>query len=71
MEKNETQISGFAVAKKAPSPWKVFFKKKKILPAYLCRYDLQNSVGKFLKNKWVSRYLCSGDFNVPKNCSSQ
>ena len=29
MEKNEGQISGFAVAKKAPSPWKNFFSKKK------------------------------------------
>ena len=29
MEKNETQISGFAVMKKAPSPWKKnFFEKK-------------------------------------------
>ena len=34
VEKIEAQISGFAVVKKAPSPWKI---KKKILPAYLYR----------------------------------
>ena len=50
MEKNKAQISGFAVTKKAPSPLK---KKKKILPAYLRRYDLQNGVRKFFLNKWV------------------
>ena len=65
MGKNETQISGFAVMKKAPSPL------KKILPAYLCRYDLQNCVRKSFLNKWVFRYLSFGDFNVLKNCSSQ
>ena len=42
MEKNEAEISGFAVTKNAPSPGKIFLKKKKIVPAYLCRYDLQN-----------------------------
>ena len=47
MEKNETQISGFAVMKKAPSPWKKNFFWKKILPTYLCRYDLQNGVWKY------------------------
>ena len=26
-------------------------------PAYLHREDLQNSMQKFFKNKWVSRYL--------------
>ena len=50
---------------------KNFQKKKKILPAYLCRYDLQNGVEKLFLNKWVSRYLSLGDFKVPKNCSSQ
>ena len=49
MEKNETQISGFAVVKKDPSPWKIFISKKN-LPAYLCRYDFQNSVRKFFLN---------------------
>ena len=49
MEKNETQISGFAVVKKAPSPWKIFISKKN-LPAYLCRYNLQNGVRKFFLN---------------------
>ena len=59
VEKNKAQISSsFAVAKRAPSPWKkIFSKKKKNLPAYLCRYDLQNVVQKFFLNKWVSRYL--------------
>ena len=28
MEKNEAKISGFTVAKKAPSPWKKVFSKK-------------------------------------------
>ena len=37
MEKNEAQISGFAVVKKGPSPWKKIFSKKKILSAYLYR----------------------------------
>ena len=54
MEKNAAQISGFAVAKKAPSHWNKFFFEKKILPAYLCRCDLQNSMRIFFLNKWVS-----------------
>ena len=58
MEKNEAQISGFAV-------------EKKNCPPYLRRYDLQNGVHKFLLNKWVSRYLSFGDVNVPENGSSQ
>ena len=49
---------------------KIFFEKK-ILPAYLCGYDLQNGVRKFFLSKWVSRYLSLGDFKVSKNCSSQ
>ena len=69
MEKNEAQISGFAVVKKAPEN-SFFFKKIKIFPAYLYRYDLQNSERKFLKNKWVLRYLTFGDFSFLKNCSS-
>ena len=43
VEKNEPQIIGFVVAKRAPSLL------KKILLAYLCKYDLQNSVWNFLK----------------------
>ena len=46
VQKNENQISGFAVAKKAPSLWKKIFFEEKILPAYLCGYDLQNGVRK-------------------------
>ena len=49
LEKDESQISGFVVAKKAPSLWKKNFSKKKILPAYLCGYDPQNVVEIFLK----------------------
>ena len=45
---------------------KKFFEKK-FLPAYLCRYDLQNDVRKFSLNKCVSRYLSLGDFKEPKN----
>ena len=48
-----------------------FRKKKKILPAYLCRYDLQNGERNFLKNKWGSKYISFGEFKIPTNCSSQ
>ena len=56
MEKNDAQISGFLVAKKAQSPCKKCFskkkkKKKKISPAYLRRYDLQNVMRKKLTKK--------------------
>ena len=44
---------------------------KKILPGYFWRYDLQNSVHKFFRKKWVSRYLSFDDFKVQKDCSSQ
>ena len=44
---------------------KKFFEKK-ILPAYLCRYGLENGVRKFFLNKWVSKYLSLGDFKVRK-----
>ena len=57
--------------KKSSKFLKKKFFKKKFLPAYLCRYDLQNSVQKFFLNKWVSKYLSLGDLKVPKNCSSQ
>ena len=43
VEKYVAQIRGFAVVKKAPSTWKKNFLKK-ILLAYLRRYDLQNGV---------------------------
>ena len=56
--------------KSSKSLKKIFFEKK-FLPAYMCRYDLQNGVRKLFKNKWVSRYLSFGDFKVPKNWSSQ
>ena len=36
-EKNDAQISRVIVVKKAPSPWKKIFSKKKTLPAYLYR----------------------------------
>ena len=71
-KKNEDQINAFKVTKKASSPLKkMFSKKKKFIPAYLCQYDLQKGVRKFFKNKWISRYLNFGDFKVLKNCSSQ
>ena len=59
MEKNDAQVSGFAVVKKAPSPWKKNVLKKKNLIAYWID-----------KNKWVSRFLTFGDFSGPKKCSS-
>ena len=48
---------------------KIFWKK--IPPANLCGYDLQNDVRKFYSNKWFSRYSSFGDFKVPNNYSSQ
>ena len=62
--------SGFAVVKKAPSPWKKLKKKKKNLPAYLFGYDLKNVEREFFLNKWVSRYLSFDNFKVLKNGSS-
>ena len=59
MEKNEAQISGFAVAKKSPKILKKKFSEKKFLTVYLWRYDLPNGVRNF------------GDLKVPKNCSSR
>ena len=67
MGKNEAQISGFTVVKKASSSSKnSFSKKKKFIPPYFCRYDLPNGVQKFLQNKWVLKYLSFGDFKVLK-----
>ena len=71
MEKNEVQISGFAVAKEAQSPCKKIFSKKNSFTLFVQIYDLQNGVRNIFKNKWVSRYLSFGDFKVPKNSSSQ
>ena len=71
VEKNEAPTSGFVVAKKTSKSLKKNFFEKKNLPAYLCGYDLQNSVRNFFLNEWFSRYLSFSDFKVPKNCSSQ
>ena len=64
MEKNDAQISGFAVRKKAPSLWKSFlFEKENVFPAYLCRSSIDkksidfvdsyftNHVAKFLQDR--------------------
>ena len=67
VERNEAQIKGVAVVKKAPSPWKIFFEKNpsnlfvQIRPTKRCV--------EVFKNKWVSRYLTFADVLVPKNCS--
>ena len=45
--------------------------QKKLFPAYLYRYDLENGVRNVFLNKCISRYLSFGDFKDPKNCSSQ
>ena len=69
MEKNDAQISGVAVVKKAPTPWRKNISKKnpsrlfvQIRPANCCV--------ELFQNKWVSRYLTFADFLFPKNCSS-
>ena len=43
------------------------FRRKKILPVYLRRYDRQNRERDIFLKKWVSRYLSFGDFKIPKN----
>ena len=65
MVKNDTQISGFTFVKKASSPWKTFFFKK-MLPAYLCRQDLQNYVGNFFKINVAWDILIFDDFAISK-----
>ena len=70
MEKNDAQISGFLVVKKAPSPWKKCFSKKKSVQLICADTIFKNGMRKFFWNKWVSRYLTFGDFMVLKNCSS-
>ena len=61
MEKNDAQISGFAVRKKAPSLF--FFEKENVFPAYLRRSSIDkksidfvdsyftNHVAKFLQDR--------------------
>ena len=62
MEKNDTQISGFAVMKKSSKSLKKnIFRIKN--PSSLF---LQNDLQKMFRNKWVSKYLTLGDFTVPK-----
>ena len=63
-----------AVVLQSQKNLQVFEKKnfeKKFLPAYLCKYDLQNSERNFFLNKWILRYFSLGDFKVLKNYSSQ
>ena len=45
--------------------------EKKILQAYLCRYDPQKAVQNLFLSKWIWRYLRLSYFKVLKNCSSQ
>ena len=59
-KENESQISGFAVAKKAASPW------KKFSSLFVQIWSSKRCVEYFLKNKWASRYLSFGDLKVPK-----
>ena len=49
MEKNEAQISGFAVVKKAPSPCKNFFSKKKFFQLICADTIFKMVCGKFFK----------------------
>ena len=71
MEKNEAQISGFADAKKAPSPWKNIFLKKKSSNLFLQIWSSKQCAEIFFLDKWVTSNLSFGDFKVLKNCSSQ
>ena len=66
MWKNDAQMSGFAVTKKAPSQWKRFFLKKN--PS--CLLVKITSIKQFLKTNGSQDYLTFGDFKVPKNCYS-
>ena len=68
MEKNEAQISSFAVMKKAPSLSKKLFCKTNPSSLFVQITPTKRCVD-FLKNKWVSRYLTFGDYSVPKNFS--
>ena len=61
----------FCSREKSSKSLKKMFFWKKILPTYLCRYDLQNAVQKiFFLNKWFWRYLNFGYSKIPKNDSS-
>ena len=71
MEKNEVQISGVADAKKAPSPWKNIFLKKKSSSLFLQIWSSKQCAEIFFFDKWVTSNLSFGDFKVLKNCSSQ
>ena len=71
MGKNEAQISGFVVVKKAPIPLKKILQKKKFFQLICADMIFKMVSGYSFLNKWVSRYLCFSDFNVPKNCTSQ
>ena len=58
MEKNEVQISGFAVVKKAPSTWqKIFSKKKKNSYSLFVQISSSKWCAEIVLNEWVSRYL--------------
>ena len=71
MEKNEAQISGFAVEKRARSPWNnFFFFEKNYSSLFVQARSSKRCAELFLKN-WVSRCLSLSNFKVPKNCSSQ
>ena len=49
MEKNDAKISGFAVVKKAPSPWKNIFLKKKFFQLICTDKAYKMVCGNFLK----------------------
>ena len=49
MGKNGTQISGFSVVKKAPSPWKNVFRKKKSVQLICTDKTFKTMCGNFLK----------------------
>ena len=51
--------------------YKIYFLWKKMRPKSVVLREKAPSERKFMLNKWVSRYLSFGDFNVPKKCSSQ
>ena len=69
MEKNEAQVSGFAVAK--INLLNKFFSKKEFFQLMCADMIIKTLCGIFFKNKWMSRYLSFGDFTVPKKCYSQ
>ena len=48
MEKNEAQISGFAVVKKAPNSLKIFFSKKKFFQLICADMIFKTVSGNFI-----------------------